>query len=245
MQYFISVLIMMLLVLSPLSEALERTRSCFYVEDSPYAILMDQYINNNDAKVIIEENFPGFMFRPNERWNRRKLTQYLKQLKNIAVFARTEFPIKHSIYTKDNLKKMRVNTILIIDIYSTCLVEYLISKIGWSSLLDLSSSEVDAIWYAIQHSREPSLSSPTQIMEKALPWIRKLMEAGKLGPRKYAAMEDRLRLRRGEKQYWGTIYDGDKCVDGRLLPRPTVDPETLAERRAMLGLEPEERRPCS
>lgn len=107
-------------------------------------------------------------------------------------------------------------------------VQEILDTYGWLSPDDVGFNGSQALFLVIQHA-----DLPTQ--EKYLPMIRKAAHNGKTQPSNLAILEDRVALRQGKKQIYGSQVwtdpkTGKKYVD--LLD----DPDGVDKRRAQVGL---------
>ena len=78
----------------------------------------------------------------------------------------------------------------------------------------------------IQHSDNPVLQ------KRFLPAMERMVASKEALGSEYALVYDRIAVGEGRLQRYGSqMY----CVDGRMVPRPTEDPEHIEERRAPMG----------
>jgi hypothetical protein len=87
-----------------------------------------------------------------------------------------------------------------------------------------------ALFMVIQHSDLP-------VQEKYLPVIREAVASGRAQPRHLALLEDRVALREGRKQRYGTQLKWDDRVKGYRLA-PLEDPDHVDQLRQAAGLSP-------
>jgi hypothetical protein len=87
-----------------------------------------------------------------------------------------------------------------------------------------------AMFMVIQHSDLP-------VQEKYLPLIRGAVASGKAEFRHLALLEDRVALREGRKQQYGTQLKWDEKVKAYRLA-PLEDPDHVDQRRKAAGLSP-------
>ncbi len=71
--------------------------------------------------------------------------------------------------------------------------------------------------------------------EKYLPMMREAVQKGNARPSNLALLEDRVALRQGKKQIYGSQIYTDKET-GEAYVAPLIDPEHVDERRAKMGL---------
>jgi len=94
---------------------------------------------------------------------------------------------------------------------------------GWPGSALVGRDAAHAAWLLVQHG-------PLELQREALPLIQ---TAGGAAPSELAMLTDRIRVREGKPQLYGSHAD---VVDGRLVPAPIEDPERVHERRAAVGL---------
>ncbi len=97
---------------------------------------------------------------------------------------------------------------------------------GWFSYSQYGRQAADAAFHIVQHG-----DLATQ--KKVLPVLEAFAERGEADPQSFAKMVDRVALREGRLQRYGTQYH---CVDGHLAPFPLEDPTGFDARRKVLGL---------
>jgi hypothetical protein len=109
-------------------------------------------------------------------------------------------------------------------------VTKIIDKYGWIGYDTIGIEANSALFLVIQHA-----DSSTQ--EKYLPLLRKAVKQNKAVPESLALLEDRVLVRRGEKQIYGTQVECDssgyKC---RVLP--IEDEKNVDNRRKAIGMRP-------
>jgi hypothetical protein len=94
---------------------------------------------------------------------------------------------------------------------------------GWPGSALVGREAAHAAWLLVQHG-------PLDLQREALPLIQ---AAGGVAPSELAMLTDRIRVREGKPQLYGSHAD---VVDGRLVPAPIENPERVHERRAAVGL---------
>jgi hypothetical protein len=99
---------------------------------------------------------------------------------------------------------------------------------GWPTIALVGAQASQAAWLLAQHA--PDLG----FMERCLELMRDL-PAGSIHPANLAYLQDRVLMRRGEPQVYGTQFVGS---GGDLHVHPIGDPDHLDERRAAVGLGP-------
>ena len=109
---------------------------------------------------------------------------------------------------------------------SVCLqaVMSLIDKCGFPSKAEVGEKGIDAIWLVFQHSAPG-------IMAYYYPRLMQATEAGEIRMTSMALMQDRMLMRHGLRQIYGSQITNDGLY-------PVHDPENLNKRRAEIGLQP-------
>jgi hypothetical protein len=110
------------------------------------------------------------------------------------------------------------------------IVKSLIAKHGWLGPQKVGINASQALFLVIQHA-----DLATQ--EQYLPLIRAAEKKGQILSSNLALLEDRINMRKGLKQVYGSQGFPDKQT-GRMYIYPVVDPDHLDKRRASVGLEP-------
>ncbi len=108
-------------------------------------------------------------------------------------------------------------------------VEKILNTRGWLSPKIIGDDGSRTLFLVIQHA-----DLKTQL--KYLPMMRKALKEGNIQPSSMALLEDRVALRQGEKQIYGSQISRDKA--GAYFVSPLIDPEHVDERRAEVGLSP-------
>lgn len=106
----------------------------------------------------------------------------------------------------------------------------LVSRVGWIDTARFGYPTSHSAFLLVQHSGDLPL------MMAALDGIRRDVEAGHPMGEAYALLFDRLQLRLGERQRYGTQIGRDAF--GQPLVLPTEDPEKVAAFREELGIFP-------
>jgi hypothetical protein len=107
----------------------------------------------------------------------------------------------------------------------------IIERYGWPTISSVGEQGSDAMWLIVQHSvLDPGF------MLSCIPILEARVKEGEARGWQLAFLQDRTLMQRGEPQIYGTQHVVDK--DGRLVPYELIDPDSVDERRASLGLEP-------
>lgn len=105
----------------------------------------------------------------------------------------------------------------------------ILEKYGWVSQKKVGEKASAAIFIVIQHS-----ALKTQI--KYLPLMRKSVESGGAKANYLALLEDRVAIRTGKKQIYGSQVITNK--EGKASVEPIQDEKNVDKRRARVGLGP-------
>ena len=106
----------------------------------------------------------------------------------------------------------------------------ILDKYGWVGPDKVGSQASQAIFLVIQHADQ-------QTQEKYLPLMRDAVKKGKAQSSSLALMEDRVLIRRGQKQLYGSQIGMDEKT-GEHYVLPLEDPLKVDSRRAQMGLPP-------
>jgi hypothetical protein len=104
-----------------------------------------------------------------------------------------------------------------------------VARDGWPSPIIAGDSAQQAAWLILQHSPD------TAWQAAMLPALERAASRGELPQADLALLTDRVLVRRGQPQRYGSQFD---MKDGRLVPEPIEDVEGLDPRRASVGLPP-------
>ena len=99
---------------------------------------------------------------------------------------------------------------------------------GWPADNSMANYATEYAWLILQHA-------DTATQEAMLPHIREAGGSSSEALRRLARLIDRMRVRNGRLQIYGTQWS---CRDGEFGPHDLMDPETVDERRAEVGLGP-------
>jgi hypothetical protein len=109
-------------------------------------------------------------------------------------------------------------------------VEKILNTYGWQGPQDVGMNASLALFLVIQHA---GLST----QEKYLPIIQNAVKNGKTLSSNLAILEDRIAMRQGKKQIYGSQGFSDKATGARYV-YPVIDPNHLDERRKAMGMPP-------
>ncbi|MBP6391892.1 MAG: hypothetical protein KA352_13460 [Flavobacteriales bacterium] len=122
--------------------------------------------------------------------------------------------VNHHLIFQDSLNTLRVRAIL--------------DSAGWLGPEEVGASASSALFLVIQHA-----DLATQ--ETYLPEARLAVEEGKLAASSLALLEDRIEMRNGRPQIYGSQV---RMANGKSTLWAIRDEETVNERRASVGLGP-------
>jgi hypothetical protein len=101
---------------------------------------------------------------------------------------------------------------------------------GWPGTSLVGADGAQAVFLIVQHS--PS----HEFQKQCLVWLDQAVQAGEADVKNLAYLTDRVRLRDGKRQVYGT--QGEYRPNGRIEPAPIEDEEYVDERRRAAGLVP-------
>jgi hypothetical protein len=108
------------------------------------------------------------------------------------------------------------------------LVDAILAKYGWPTKAMASAIGANAAWGVIQHADLDTQKRYLDLMTKAA-------DAGDLGWALLATTIDRIRVREGKPQIYGSQFHE---VNGESVPYPIEDEANVDARRAKVGLQP-------
>lgn len=106
----------------------------------------------------------------------------------------------------------------------------IVAEHGWPGRSLVGSEGAGATWLLAQHA-------DTGYQRELLPLLEEAVAQGEASKSNWAFLLDRVRLRRGEPQLYGTQFRWS-AEEGKWVLRPVEDPENLERRRAEVGLGP-------
>jgi hypothetical protein len=133
-------------------------------------------------------------------------------------------PVDSSVWKEIMVRMRAADSINLIN------VRAILDNYSWLGADEIGEQCNTALFMVIQHADLP-------VQEKYLPLIREAVAAGKALPRHLALLEDRVALREGRKQRYGTQLKWDDRTQGLALA-PLEDPDHVDQRRQAMGLSP-------
>lgn len=120
-----------------------------------------------------------------------------------------------------------------IDSTNLVYVERIIEKYGWPARSVFGSPANATVWLVVQHA-------DIEVQEKYFPMMHASVESNESSATELAYLEDRILMRRGKKQKYGTqVFYNSKTSKQELWP--IEDEKNVNERRKGLWLEPLEK----
>ena len=107
-------------------------------------------------------------------------------------------------------------------------VQKILDERGWLGTDLIGNQGNSTLFLVIQHS-------PLAVQEKYLPMMREAVKKGNTRASSLALLEDRVALRKGEKQIFGSQIGRDQ-VTGEYYVSPLIDPDNVDKRRNDVGL---------
>lgn len=108
-------------------------------------------------------------------------------------------------------------------------VKQILDERGWLGADVIGNQGNSTLFLVIQHS-------DIETQEKYLPMMREAVSKGNARASSLALLEDRVALRKGEKQIYGSQVGRDQDT-GEYYVLPLIDPDHVDQRRAEVGLE--------
>lgn len=117
-----------------------------------------------------------------------------------------------------------------IDRQNTARLREIVDRIGWPSVSKVGREGAHWAWLLVQHAdQDPAFQKRClELMKALLP--------DDVSPTDVAYLEDRVRVREGRPQLYGTQFS--RQADGTMDHGPVEDPEGLDARRAVVGMMP-------
>jgi hypothetical protein len=109
-------------------------------------------------------------------------------------------------------------------------VTKILDEHGWLGATEIGSEGNSTLFLVIQHAE-------LDVQEKYLPMLRKSVEDGNAEASALAYLEDRVLLKHGKKQLYGSQIEYDTLTD-KYIVSPIEDEPNVNKRRASVGLGP-------
>ncbi len=108
-------------------------------------------------------------------------------------------------------------------------LDRIVKEYGWPTVKWAGRDGAEGAFFVVQHA-------DLAYQKKYLPMIREAVTQGDLSPALQALLEDRIHVKEGKKQIYGTQLS--TAADGTLVPYPIEDESMVDARRASVGLGP-------
>jgi hypothetical protein len=119
-----------------------------------------------------------------------------------------------------------------IDSTNLIILESIVEKYGWPGRSFVGAKGNNTAWLVIQHA-------DLQTQEKYFPLIKKSVDLGESRKVDLALLEDRILMRKGEKQKYGSQIRMNPKTGAQEI-WPIEDEKNVNKRRSEIGLEPME-----
>lgn len=184
--------------------------------DARWTNLLDMVEKNKEK---IEENF------------NRPLVEQLDTIFNDDQLYRIQLDSVISKYGRnsDEMRK-QIQLMNTVDSINLIKVINILNKYGWPSNKEIGERGSLTLFLVIQHAE-------LETQEKYLPLIEKAAESGNLAVSNLALLKDRILLRNGERQIYGTQVAFNN-ESGLYYILPLSDPDNVDTRRKSIGLQP-------
>ncbi len=106
----------------------------------------------------------------------------------------------------------------------------ILEKYGWLGAKEIGAQANTTLFMVIQHADQAT-------QEKYLPMLRDAVKNGKAKASSLALMEDRVALKQGRMQYYGSQVIWSS-INNKHVVLPLDDPDNVDKRRAAVGLQP-------
>jgi hypothetical protein len=197
------------------------------------------------VKVPAEPAFATL--RKDPRWNTLVLARAVKA----EPFSSKHQPLRarlDSIYREDQKYRLMMDSVAkkhgfeseqvrslwakmaAVDSVNLIKVKAILDRYGWLGVPEVGQQGNSTLFLVIQHA-----DSATQV--QYLPVMRKAVKEGKAEASQLALLEDRVALRQGRKQIYGSQVSRDPQT-GQYSVLPLEDPDNVDKRRAAMGLPP-------
>lgn len=200
----------------------------------------------DEARLLLENDFASL--QSDFRW-KRLLTQIqmrktreaamhndptvieLEDIHRLDQWYRVKRDSVLSVHKKDSegFKKF-MSDWLLQDSLNCLRITQILDQQGWLGPDEVGAYGSKAFYLVIQHA-------PLPIQEKYYPKMQQAVQAGKAAAADLAYLEDRILMRQGKPQRYGSQIRADKGT-GMWILHPVEDPANLDARRAAVGLGP-------
>lgn len=114
-----------------------------------------------------------------------------------------------------------------LDAKNTARMKEIVTEIGWPTVSKVGKQIAHDAWLLVQHSdHDPDFQKQCLALMKSAP-------VDEVEKRDVAFLEDRIRVNQGKGQLYGTQF---MQKDGKHIPQPIEDEQTVDARRAEMGM---------
>lgn len=193
-----------------------------FIYDNEGVKYMDDVLNKLSAQAMFLSN------------NKIKFNNSINLLDSISVndqFYRVQMGNIREAYggNSDQMKHL-VRKINETDSLNLLTVIRIIDNYGWPDPNLVGSERTHTLFMVIQHS-------DLKTQQRYLPLLRAATNNRMLSPASLALLEDRVALREGRKQIYGSQISWNLKTN-KYMMMPLMDPDNVDKRRAQVGLEP-------
>ncbi|HEY0654575.1 MAG TPA: DUF6624 domain-containing protein [Chryseosolibacter sp.] len=157
------------------------------------------------------------------------LVKQLQGIHNQDQVYRNQLKAVHQEFGAESQQmKTLIEKARIADSLNLVAVEVILEKYGWLGAEEIGYDGNSTLFLVIQHS-------PLEAQTKYLPMMRDAVANGKAEARSLALLEDRVALRQGKRQLYGSQISWDMKTNEYFV-LPLEDPDNVDQRRAKMGL---------
>jgi len=158
------------------------------------------------------------------------LAKILSEVRDNDQKYRVRWDSVEAAFGKESMQyKSLIKSTMYFDSVDLVIVTSIIDRFGWLSNNEVGSEGNSALWLVIQHA-------DLETQKKYFPLMQAAVNNGKAQKKDLAYLEDRILMREGKKQLYGTQYHLDK--NNQMTLWEVEDPVNLNKRRAEVGLPP-------
>ncbi|MDF1549105.1 MAG: hypothetical protein P1P88_14870 [Bacteroidales bacterium] len=129
---------------------------------------------------------------------------------------------------KDSINKLQTE----LDSFNLIQLENIIAEYGWPKSSEIADGITESVpFLIIQHAKS------VQTQKKYLPLLKEMVEKGEADSRSFAYLTDRVLVKEGKKQRYGTQVEENKKT-GKTELCPIEDESNVDKLRKEIGLEP-------
>lgn len=140
-----------------------------------------------------------------------------------------------SAQKNDGFNSKRVDSLVKLmnhhDSLNTAIITQILNKYGWLGEDMVGNKGNLTLFLVIQHAK-------LKIQQKYLPMLRAAVKKGNARGSSLALLEDRVALREGKKQIYGSQMSSVPDHPEKYYLSPLIDPDNVDKRRVAVGLQP-------